>query len=351
MAATVDPRGAAARTGARYGAAGARILGTGSHLPGPPIGNQAVVDQLPDGATSADWIQEHTGIVQRHWAPEGVATSDIAAAAALAALQDADVAAAELDHILLCSTTADWTSPAAAGRVQHLIGASCPAEDKQVACASWLFGLDHAARLCATGAGAVLVVGADVKSRFVGTADHRLRPVLADGAGAAVVGPGDPADGGLQDVRLLTEGHHLENMLTPAGGSAIPASHRSVDEGLHHVRMAVPGTRIRDDATRIMCGSVRAVLSGAGLDVGDVDLLVCHQANLAIMRCVADELGVGMDRVAVTIDRTGNIIAGTLPFTLDDARRSGRIRPGDVVVLATAGAGYAGGAALYVEPR
>ena len=335
-----------------YAAAGARIAGTGGHLPGRPVGNDEVVRLLPDGVTDAGWIAEHTGIEHRHWAAPGEATSDLAAAAGRLALEAARVAPAELDHILLCSTTADWTSPAAASRVQHLLGASCPAEDKQVACASWLFGLDHGARLCATGARAVLVVGADVKSRFVSDDDHRLRPVMADGAGAVVLVPGPAGDdgAGLRTVHLYSDGSRARNIFTPAGGSAVPASAESVRDGLHYVRMAVPGGTIKADAIAIMSDGVRRVLADTGWSLDDVDVFIGHQANLAILRGLAEELDVGMERFPVTIDRTGNTVAATLPFTLDHAVRSGRVHPGDRVVFTTAGAGYAGGAAAYRVP-
>lgn len=205
--------------------AGARILGTGAFLPGEPVDNDAIVRLLPAAVTTADWIEQHTGIHERHYAVTEEATSDLAARAGQQALAAAGIDPADLDHIILCTTTSDWTSPAAASRVQALLGASCPAEDKQVACASWLFGLDHAARLCATGNEAVLVIGADVKSRFVAPDDYRLRPVLADGAAAIILGPGPDDGSGLRAVHLMTDGRHALNMYTPAGGSAMPASH------------------------------------------------------------------------------------------------------------------------------
>jgi len=330
---------------------GIRLLGTGAYLPGDPVGNDDVVAMLPAGATTSEWIAEHTGIVERHYAPATEATSDLAAAAARHALAAAGLEADQLEHLILCTTTSDWTSPAAASRVQALIGASCPAEDKQVACASWLFGLDHGARLCATGKSAVMVIGADVKSRFVDPADHRLRPVLADGAAAVILGRG-PKDGtGLRAVHLMSDGTKALNMYTPAGGSAMPASAQTVADGLHRVHMAVGGQQIKADAIAIMAGAVRLLLTDIGWGLDDVDLLIGHQANLAILRGLADELGVGMERVPVTIDRTGNIVAATLPFTLDEVLRSGRVAPGARVILTTAGAGYAGGAAAFEFPH
>ena len=334
----------------QYGASGARILGTGAYLPGPPITNDDVVAAMGGDLTSSEWIESHTGIRTRHWAPAGLATSDLAAEAAERALTAAGVPAADLAHIILCSTTADWTSPAAANRVQDLIGATCPAEDKQVACASWLFGLDHAARLCATGTAPVLVVGADTKSRFVGLDDYRLRPVLADGAGAIVLGTGKHDGQGLRAVRLVSDGRRALNLYTPAGGSQLPASAATVADGLHAVHMAVPGGEIKRHAIEIMSRSILDVLEDVGWALNDVDHFVAHQANLAILRGLIEELGADRDRWPVTIDHTGNTIAATLPSTLDEIVRQGRVRPGDRIVLTTAGAGYSGGAAAYRVP-
>ena len=336
--------------GGRYGARGARILGTGSFLPGLPVTNDEVIAAMGGDRTTSEWIEAHTGIRSRHWAPSGMATSDLAAEAALRALEAAGVCASDLGHILLCSTTADWTSPAAANRVQELIGASCPAEDKQVACASWLFGLDHAARLCATGTDPVLVLGADIKSRFVALDDHRLRPVFADGAGAVVLGKGADDDQGLLTVRLVSDGSRAMNLYTPAGGSQLPASERTVADGLHFVHMAVSGREIKQHAIEIMAGSIRWVLDEVGWGIEEVDHFVAHQANLAILKGLTEELGVGVERWPITIDHTGNTVAATLPCTLDEVMRDGRVGPGDRIIMTTAGAGYSGGAAAYVVP-
>jgi 3-oxoacyl-[acyl-carrier-protein] synthase-3 len=314
------------------------------------VSNDHVVAALGSGRTTSEWIADHTGIRFRHWAAEGQATSDLATAAAQRALDDAGMPASDLDHILLCSTTSDWTSPAAANRVQALLGATCPAEDRQVACASWLFGLDHAARLCATGCRSVLVVGADVKSRFVAPDDFRLRPILADGAGAVVLVPGTSDGFGVQAISLFSDGSRVRALYTPAGGSELPASQATVAEGLHYVHMGVSGDDIRTHAIEIMSDSVRKVLRQTGWSLEEVDLVIAHQANLAILRGLSDELRVEMDRFPVTIDRTGNIVAATLPFTLDHVVRSGRVNPGDRLVLTTAGAGYSGGAAAYRVP-
>lgn len=324
------------------------FLGTGAHLPGEPVSTAHVASMFEPGLTTAEWITDHTGIEQRHWADPGLATSDLAAAAARQALAAADCSATDLDRIILCTTTSDWTSPAAASRVQALLGATCPAEDKQVACSSWIFGLDHGVRLVATGADRVLVVGADIKSRFVGEDDHRLRPILADGAGAVVLGPVE--SGGVLDIELYSDGRYAANMFTPAGGSALPASHATVDAGAHFVQMGVQGREIKHDAIQGMASICRTVLARCSVDVADVAVFIAHQANLSIVHGVADELGVERDRFPVTIDRTGNIVSATLPYTLDHVVRSGDLRPGDLVVLCAFGAGYSGGAAVYQVP-
>ena len=327
---------------------GVRVVGTGGHLPGPPITNGEVIDRFGIDTTDS-WLRDNVGVVSRHWAPEGTATSDMAVAAAREALAAAAIGPGDLDRIILCSTTGDWTSPATACRVQERLGASCPAEDKQTACSSFLYGLEHGARLVATGLRHVLVIGADCKSRFVGRGDRALLPILADGARAVVLGT-HTGGGGLLECELWSDGRYLTHMYTPAGGSACPASHDTVAAGLHTTRMLVPGRRIVEDAVAAMVGLGRQVCSQSGVDPGDVDVLIPHQANLRIMRRVAQALAIPDERVVVTTHDTGNIVSASVPFGLDRARREGRLRPGALVLMVVAGAGYSGGAALYEVP-
>lgn len=330
---------------ARWGVA---ITGSGGALPGAPVTNDALLDRYPLPTTS-DWIETHTGIIQRHHAPDDEATSDVAAAAALRAIEAAGIAPTDVGRIILGTTTGDWTSPAAANRVQQLIGAQCPAIDVQTACSSWMFAFEQGARLVATGVRNVLVVGADVKSRFVRSDDHRLFPVLADGAGAVVLDTWD-GDGGLLQVELYTDGACAPNLLTPAGGSALPASIETVEGDLHSTRMTIPGGEVKAHAAWMLAGIARQVLEQEGVGLDDVDWFIPHQANLAIMRALCDELGMPHDKLVSVIERTGNIVAATLPFAFDAARRDGRIQPGDLVLFTTGGAGYSAGAALYRVP-
>lgn len=324
------------------------IAGSGAFLPGDPIDNRSYLEgrSFP---TSAEWIEKHTGIRHRHHAKPGTATSDLAAEAARVALESAEVDPVDVERILLCTTTGDWTSPAAASRVQSLLGAECPAVDLQAACASWVYGLDAGIRLVLSGLDRVLVIGADVKSRFVGRADHRLGPVFADGAGAVLLRPAKGGGGFLQ-IELYCDGSKAENLVTPAGGSALPATQETVEADLHTSRMAIPGSEIRDHAAFLMSELARQVCDQEGIGIEEVDFVVPHQANAAVVDHLSRHLDLSAERVVMTIDRTANIVSGTLPFAFDDLRRSGQLSSGNLVLFVTAGGGYAGGAALYEVP-
>ncbi|MBM9499648.1 ketoacyl-ACP synthase III [Leptospira sp. 201903071] len=327
---------------------GIRIQGTGRYLPGPPVSNLELISYSGLN-TSDDWIVSNLGIRQRHWAPEGIATSHIAAEASFIALEEANIPSGDLDRIILCTSTGDWTSPAAASKVQSLIGATCPAEDKQVACSGFLFGLDHAARLIYSGERNVLVIGADVKSRFVRKNDLRLFPIFGDGAGAVILSKGKPGEG-LIASKLWTDGSKSEHLYTPAGGSAMPASMESVRNDLHSTIMQVEGKIIFDDAISIMTLMSQKICEEAGLSLDEIDVFIPHQANIRIMSSVAKNLRISPEKVITTIDHTGNIVAGTIPYALDFARKQGRIKPGHKILFVCAGAGYSAAAAIYIEP-
>lgn len=328
---------------------GVAFAGSGSYLPGRPITNDELLART-GLATTSQWVREHTGIEQRHYADAGQATSDLAAEAVRRALADARVDVLDVSRILLCTTTGDWQSPAAANRVQHLLGAQCPVLDIQTACASWIFGLDLAARLVVSGLDNVVVVGADVKSRFLRRGDFRLGPVMADGAGAVVVTAyAGPA--GLQQLELYSEGSKTANLITPAGGSALPASQETVEADLHTVQMGIPGGVMKEHAVFAMARLTEQLCDQQGISTEDVDWIVPHQANGAIVAALVREMGLPVERFVNTIAQAGNTVSATLPHAYDTAAREGRFRPGDTIVLTTAGAGYSAGAALYVVPE
>jgi 3-oxoacyl-[acyl-carrier-protein] synthase-3 len=328
---------------------GVRIAGSGGYLPGIPISNSELILRYSLDSND-EWIQDNLGIKQRHFASEGEAASDLGAKAAMLALENAGIDSLQLDRIILASSTADWISPAAASNIQRLIGATCPAEDKQVACASFIFALDHGARLIATGLNYVLIIASEVKSRFVRTDDLRLAPIFADGAAAFVLTRSDFNEGLLQ-CEIWTDGQMVNNMITPAGGSAMPASHYTVDQHLHSTRMNVPGRQIFNDAVDHMTDLAKQVCIQQGIDPAEVDFLIPHQANLSIMKNVAARLHIPEEKVIETISETGNIVSATIPYSYYKASELKLIEPGNLILMVTVGAGYSGGAALYREPE
>jgi 3-oxoacyl-[acyl-carrier-protein] synthase-3 len=326
---------------------GVKILGTGSFLPGQPISNKELLERFPLDTTD-QWIKENLGIKQRHFAKPSLAASHLGYEAAKIAIQNAGISPQDLDRILFCSSTSDWTSPAAASNVQALLGADCPAEDKQVACSSFMFGLDHGMRLIATGLKHVLVIGSDVKSRFTNEDDMRLLPIFADGAGGVVLSACEKGEGFLF-CELWTDGTKVNNIITPAGGSAMPASMDTVKKNLHTIKMNVDGKVIFHDAIDTMTKISNQVCQEVGIKPEEIDLFIPHQANLSLMNRIASNLNIPSDRIVVTIDHTANIVSATLPYSLDFAYKTGRIKKGMRILLVTAGAGYSAGAAIYQE--
>lgn len=326
---------------------GVRIAGSGAFLPGNPVSNDEIIKK--SGIKTTDvWIRENLGIHCRHFAGEGQGASILGAEASKLALLDAGISPQELDRIIFCSSSSDWTSPASACNVQRILGADCPSEDKQNACAGFIYGLEHGARLISSGMKYVLVIGADVKSRFTDPSDMRFLPIFADGAGAFVLTECS-TDSGILYCRLWSDGTGLRNLYTPAGGSELPASPLTAENGLHYVRMNVDGRIIFNDAVRVMTELSLQVLSESGCSAEDVDVFIPHQANLLIMKAVCSNLKIPSEKMVVTLGETANIVTGTLPYSYDYARRKGRISKGDLVLFVTAGAGYSAGAALYRE--
>lgn len=327
--------------------AGVKIAGTGSFLPGDAITNAELLEKFPIDTTDK-WIRENLGIKERHFAKPGLAASHLGYEAGKLAIEKAGIHPKDLDRILFCSSTPDWTSPAAASNVQALLGADCPAEDKQVACSSFLFGLDHGLRLIATGLKHVLVIGSDVKSRFTKEDDMRLLPIFADGAGAVVLSACEKGEGFLF-CELWTDGTKVNNIITPAGGSAMPASMDTVKRNLHTVQMNVDGKEIFNDAIDAMTKLSLQVCEEVGISSSDIDLFIPHQANLGIMKAVANNLNIPLEKTVITIGETANIVSATLPYSLDFAYRQNLIKKGMHILLVTAGAGYSAGATIYKE--
>ncbi len=327
---------------------GVKIIGTGACLPGEPITNE----QLKERVSFPFDPQKHeavTGIKQRHWGDANIATSDIAAEAGRQALERAGITAAQLERIIVGTQTADYVNIAASCGVQHLLGATCPVGDTGAACGGFLYALDIGMRMVATGMQHVLVIGADMKSRQVCRDDEVFLPIFSDGAGAVVLTACDN-DEGFLDIHLWADGSGAKDFRVPAGGSAIPTSHQTIDDNLHGTVMYISGKQMAEQAAWKMADLAKEICERNGISVDDIDVFIPHQANHYIMKKAAAMLGLPLHKMEVSIDRVGNCIAGTVPITLNQAYETGKLKPGSLVLLTAAGAGYTGGAALYKVP-
>lgn len=325
----------------------ARLLATGACLPGEPLDNQALIDRTGLKLTP-EWISRHTGVHTRHWAPEGLTTSDLAAEAARAALEAAGVPAEELGRLVLATISGDWPTPATACAVQAKLGARCPAFDVNSACAGFLFALDDALRAIDTGVPAVMAIGAEMRSRFINVRDRRTAPLFADGAGAALLAPGRPGEGFL-GIMLLTAGEGAQLVTVPAGGAVEPASAESVAAGRHAIVIHDPAELTRR-GVQAMIDLVELACAEIGVTVADLDLVIPHQANGVMLERVFAALDVPEAKRVVTVGETGNIVAASIPVALHRARQLPAWRPGALVALATLGGGYSGGVAFYRVP-
>lgn len=321
----------------------ARIIGTGSYLP-PKVLHNLDLEKMLD--TSDDWIRTRTGIVERRIAEKDQAASDLGLHAARAALEQAGVTATELDLILMASITPDTACPSGACWLQAKLGANrAVAFDVVAACSGFIFGLSVADQYLRSGAAhTVLLVAPEVMSRTVNWQDRQTCILWRDGAGAAVLRL-ESGERGVLSIHLHTDGSQGDKLQLPGGGSrTTPISHESVDADRHTIKME--GQEAFKIAVRCFTDVCVEALRQNGISVKDVALFVPHQANLRIMEAVAHRLGIPLERVAVTIHKYGNISSATVPIALDEAHRQGRIRPGDLVLLAAFGGGLAWGSAL-----
>lgn len=327
---------------------GVKIIGFGAYLPGEPITNEALqsifnfdFDPVRHAAV--------TGIKQRHWAAKQFATSDIAAEAGKQALERAGIKASQLSRIILGTQTPDYVNTAASCNVQQILGATCPVGDTTASCSSFMYALDFGIRLVATGMEYVLVIGADLKSRSVRRNDPVFLPIFSDGAGAVLLTRCEPGEGFL-DIQLWADGSGIKQLYVPAGGSAMPSSHETIDADLHGTVMNMTGRELAESAAGKMSELAKQVCENCDISIDDVDVFIPHQANYYIMKKAAESLQLPLEKMEVSIDRVGNCIAGTIPITLNQAYENGKLKPGSIVLLTAAGAGYTGGAAVYKVP-
>jgi 3-oxoacyl-[acyl-carrier-protein] synthase-3 len=282
--------------------------------------------------------------VERHFAAEGEATSDLATGAARLALESAGLAPGQIDLIVCATLTPDTPIPSAAVWVQRKLGVTAPAFDVNAACAGFSYALSTGTAFIESGqAETVLVMGAEILSRVMDYTDRGTSILFGDGAGAVVLRPSE--EPGIIGSVLGADGRAAEILMIPAGGSAMPASHDTVDARDHSIRMP-NGRDVFKRAVVEMSNACRQLLEKSGYGPDDVDVLIPHQANARIMRAVGERLGIDEARAVIDVASVGNTSAASIPIALDRAWRGGRVRGGDLVLLTSFGAGLAWGANL-----
>lgn len=305
-----------------------QILGTGSYCPALTVDNDRLAQMMD---TSDEWIRTRTGIEQRRVCTDET-IAQLAAQAALNALENAGVSPQELDLIVCGTLGGDYITPSLACQVQGLIGASCPAFDLNAACCGFLYSLDVADGYFARGrVRRVLVIGADQLSRFVDWQDRATCVLFGDGAGAAVLGEGE----GLLAMKLSTHSNVDALKLSQRRGNS-PFQHK---QDIDFPYLSMNGQEVYKFAVQAMSGDIKEVMEMAGLSEEDIDFVLPHQANIRIIQAAQKHLAIDRDKVVVNIQKYGNTSAASIAIALDELNRSGRLQRGNHLIFSTFGAG------------
>jgi 3-oxoacyl-[acyl-carrier-protein] synthase-3 len=317
-----------------------RITGTGSFLPPRRVTNADLAAELAARGveTSDDWIVERTGIRARHFAAEGVNSSDLGYEAARNALEAAGRTASDIDLIVVATSTPDMVFPSTACILQNKLGiAGCPAFDVQAVCSGFVYALTVADAMIRTGSATkALVIGTEVFSRILDFSDRTTCVLFGDGAGAVVLAASETP--GILASDLHADGKHVGILCVPgtvSGGKVLGDPLLKMD-----------GQAVFKLAVGVLESAARATLAKAGRTEADIDWLIPHQANIRIMQGTAKKLKLPMDKLVVTVDQHGNTSAASIPLAMDAAVRSGQVRKGDTVMLEGVGGGFTWGAVL-----
>ena len=295
---------------------GFRFAGVGAHLPDTIVTNDDLSKNMD---TTHEWIFERTGIAQRH---VGGSTSELATAACEKAMERAGVGPADIDQLLLATTSPDFICPGTAPQVAHNLGLDCGALDIQAACSGWVYGLVHANGLMLQGMNRILVAGAEALDQITDYTDRGTGILFGNGAGAAVVEPDPTGAGELLGFDLGAAGEFVHILYAEHGGL-----------------LQMDGKEVFRQAVTAINRSVTNALDQAGLTVADVDLVLPHQANIRIVEAAWKKLGLSMEQTAMRLHETGNTSAASIPLVLDQALDQGRIKEGSIVMFVGFGAG------------
>jgi 3-oxoacyl-[acyl-carrier-protein] synthase III len=320
----------------------AKIIGMGAYAPKRILTN---ADLEKTVATSDEWIVQRSGIRERHIADENEATSDLAVRAAQQALDRANVLPEDIELIVVGTTTPDMYFPSVGNIVQHRLGCRrAGSVDMLAACAGSVYSLATGAQFVQAGKyRRVLCIGAETLSKITDFTDRGTCVLLADAAGAAVLEASEDGSG-IVDADLYSDGQYWDLLYMPGGGSRHPATRETVEARMHYARMK--GSEVFKVAVRMFVDAATRILERHGFTAADLDLFVPHQANLRIIEAAAKRIALPMDRVFVNVDRYGNTGAASVYVALEEAAAAGRVKRGDLVLLAAFGGGFAWGAVL-----
>ena len=320
-----------------------KISALGAYVP-PRLLTNADLEKMVE--TSDQWITERTGIRERHIVDKGAATSDLAVEAAKKALAQRGIEPSDLDAILVGTVTPDMFFPSTACLVQNKLGAKGVwGFDLSAACSAFLYALQVGTQFVATGAHKrVMVIGADVMSSIIDYTDRATCIIFGDGAGAVILEPAENDSLGMIDFIHEVDGSGGCSLYMPGGGSLNPSTHETVDQKMHYVHQ--DGQAVFKFAVRKQTELCEKILERNGIKASDIDVFVAHQANKRIINATAERLALRPESVVINIDRYGNTTAGTIPLAMDTARQEGKLKKGDLVLLASVGAGFTVGATL-----
>ncbi len=321
----------------------AKITALGTYVPPRILSNKDLETMVE---TTDQWILERTGIRERHIADKGVAASDLAVEAVKCLLKSHPFDLQEVDLIVVGTVTPDMMYPSTACLVQHKLGiASTWGFDVSAGCSGFLYALNTGTKFVESGQyKKVLVIGSDVNSSMVNYEDRAVCIIFGDGAGAVLLEPAEEGEQGIIDHVAQVEGVGGQYLCMPGGGSLNPASQETVAQKMHYIHQ--DGQQVFKYAVKKMAEMTQRLLERNHLTGSDIDCFIAHQANRRIIMATADRLKMPEDKVIVNIDRYGNTTAGTIPLAMHTALESGKLKKGDMVMLAAVGAGFTSGATL-----
>jgi 3-oxoacyl-[acyl-carrier-protein] synthase-3 len=320
-----------------------KISALGTYLP-PRVLTNADLEKMVD--TTDEWIMSRVGIRERHIAGKGVAASDLAVEAVKNLVASHPMDLQEVDLIVVGTVTPDMMYPSTACLVQNKLGiANTWGFDVSAGCSGFLYAFNTGVKFVESGRyKKVLVIGSDVNSSMTDYTDRAVCIIFGDGAGAVLLEPAQDGDVGVIDHVAQIEGAGGQFLYMPGGGSLNPATHETVDQKMHYIHQ--DGKNVFKYAVKKMAEMTERILARNNMTGKDVDCFIAHQANLRIITATAERLGMPMEKVIVNIDRYGNTTAGTIPIAMQTALEEGKLKKGDMVLLAAVGAGFTSGATL-----